>query len=124
MKSRILFLLLLIAGFNGVAQFSDPFEIEIDRNGTDVHLHIEIPADHYLYVDAFSLVNEKGHSLIPVEWPFPHEINDPNSGSPKQSMLNPFRSNSWRCLQKVNSHYRIGDVIILSVLFHKRACCK
>ena len=83
MKSRILFLLLLIAGFNGEAQFSDPFEIKIDRNGTEVHLHIEIPADHYLYVDAFSLVNEKGHSLIPVEWPAPHEINDPNSGKPK-----------------------------------------
>ena len=42
MKSRILFLLLLTAGFNGVAQFSDPFEIEIDRNGTEVHLHVEI----------------------------------------------------------------------------------
>ena len=69
MKSCILFLLLLTAGFNGAAQFSDPFEIEIDRNGTEVHLHVEIPADHYLYADAFSLVNEKGHSLIPVEWP-------------------------------------------------------
>ena len=83
MKSCILFLLFLTAGFNGVAQFSDPFEIEIDRNGTDVHLNVEIPADHYLYVDAFSLVNEKGQSLIPVEWPAPHEINDPNSGKPK-----------------------------------------
>ena len=29
MKSCILFLLLLTAGFNGAAQFSDPFEIEI-----------------------------------------------------------------------------------------------
>ena len=83
MKSRILFLLLLIAGFNGVAQFSDPFEIGIDRNGTDVHLHVEIPTDHYLYVDAFSLVNEKGHSLIPVEWPASYEINDPISEKPK-----------------------------------------
>ena len=83
MKSCILFLLLLTAGFNGAAQFSDPFEIEIDRNGTEVHLHVVIPADHYLYADAFSLVNEKGHSLIPVEWPTPHQIKDPNSGNPK-----------------------------------------
>ena len=30
MKSRILFLLLLTVGFNVTAQFSDPFEIEID----------------------------------------------------------------------------------------------
>ena len=83
MKSRILFLLLLSAGFNGEAQFSDPFEIEMDRNEAQVNLRVDIPADHYLYVDAFSLVNEKGHSLIPFEWPTPHEINDPNSGKPK-----------------------------------------
>ena len=69
MKSRILFLLLLTAGFNGAAQFSDPFEIEIDPNGTEVHLHVEIPADHYLYADAFSLVNERGVHSTPLSGP-------------------------------------------------------
>lgn len=83
MKSRIFFLLLLGTVFNGVAQFSDPFEIEVHRNEDQVKLRVTIPAAHYLYVDAFSLVDEKGHAFVPVEWPATREIKDPNSGKPK-----------------------------------------
>lgn len=114
MKSRIFFLLLLGTVFNGLAQFSDPFKIEVHRNAEQVILHVTVPDAHYLYVDAFSLVDEKGHSFVPDQWPATREIQDPNSGKPKAVYADSFSiqfSNVPRSSELTLSYWGCNDSV-------------
>jgi thiol:disulfide interchange protein len=76
-------LLLIGCIFSSWGQFSDPFEVEVNRGGTRVEVAVMVPEAHYLYADAFSLTDAVGNEYVAEDKPAMEEIIDPNSGKPK-----------------------------------------
>ncbi len=72
-------LALAVAAFG---QF-DPFDVQIELQGSEVRVAVDIPAKHYLYADSFAVTDALGNEQEAFALPKTSVITDPVSGDPK-----------------------------------------
>lgn len=64
-------------------QIGDAFDVKVRMEGNQVYVDVDIPEQHYLYTDHFSVTDASGHEQVLVTVPEATSITDPNSGKLK-----------------------------------------
>ena len=82
--------LLLLAAGVVFGQFGDPFSIDARRDGDVIRVDVDVPTNHYLYVESFKLTDALGNEQQALELPPASSIIDPNDGKPKPVFDRPF----------------------------------
>jgi len=93
MKKFAIVMALLVVGLAPVGgQFGDPFTVEAELVGDQIHLDIVIPAKHYLYAEHLRVTDALGHAQEPVALPETATTIDPNTGNPMPVFGRPFKA--------------------------------
>ncbi|NNJ71400.1 MAG: thioredoxin fold domain-containing protein [Kiritimatiellales bacterium] len=61
----------------------DPFDVQLELDGTEIRVNVGIPDKHYLYADSFAVTDALGNEQEAVSLPSTTSITDPVSGEPK-----------------------------------------
>ena len=80
LSAVLLFVVFLVSTYG---QFDDPFPVTVNLEGGQVKVDVQVPANHYLYADHFSVTDALGNEQRATTLPPTKEITDPNSGKPK-----------------------------------------
>ena len=84
MKKPFFALVVLFASLlSAVAQFNDPFTVDVQDAEDGFVLSVDIPEGHFLYADAFSVSDVRGDLMALGDMPDPSVFVDPETGHEK-----------------------------------------